>query len=242
MKTWIVAALFLAGGLGAPAQDVGWLVEQAPTVSMILVKTLEKAPAFSARVEVTVSGPADPVPSGATGTMQAQSGSLRWDVKLADVKSAQLSQNARAIVRQINGDRFVLLTRSDLHANYLVLPGADAYLEQALPELKSSGNKIPAVSEKIEGRACSRQAQRLVQANGSVIEVVVWRAKDLKNLPVQVQMTESGEKIQVTFRDIQIGAIAPDEFRISGGLSKYNSMEDLMQAVVLERMKKRIGL
>jgi hypothetical protein len=242
MNRWIILAAGLAWATQVHGQDISWLVEQAPTVSTVLVKALDKSPAFSARLEVNVSGPADPVPSAATGVLESQSGSLRWEVKLADIKSAQLSQNARAIVRQINGDQFLLLTRSDLHANYLVLPGAQAYLEQALPTLKSVGSKTPLGSEKIDGRPCTKELQKLAQQNGTAVEVVVWRAKELKNVPVQVQVTDLGETIRLTFHDLHFRPLAPDQFRVADGLAKYGSMEDLVQAVVLEKMKKRIGL
>ena len=242
MSRWIILAAVLAWATHVHGQDISWLVEQAPTVSMVLVKALERTPALSARIEVNVSGPADPIPSAATGALESQAGSLRWDVKLGDIKSAQLSPNAKAIVRQINGDQFLLLTRSDLHANYLVLPGAQAYLEQALPTLKSVGSKTPLGTENIDGRACSKEWQKLVQPNGAAVEVIVWRAKELKNVPVQVQVTDLGETIRLTLRDLHFRTLAADQFRVADGLAKYASMEDLVQAVVLEKMKKRMGL
>jgi len=73
-------------------------------------------------------------------------------------------------------------------------------------------------------------------------ELVLWRAKDLKNLPLQVQFTDSGEIIQVKFRDIRVRPIDPENFRLPSGLSKYNTIEDLVQSVVLDRVKKRFGL
>src|SRR5262249_29869246 len=132
----LVVLGFFGGIIAGQAQDVGWIVESSPLVSMILVKSLEKCSSFSAGVDVNISGKADPVPSSATGSLAFRGGSCRWDVKLGDIKSAQLTSNAKAVIRQINGDQFLLLTRPEEHANYLVLAQAQAYLEQPLPSLK----------------------------------------------------------------------------------------------------------
>jgi hypothetical protein len=242
MKRWLILAGLFALSLPAVGQDVSWLLDEAPVVSMVLVKALEKCPAFSAKVEIYVSGQADPSPSAATGTIESQGGNLRWEAKLGDIRSAQLSQNARAVVRQINGEQFLVLTRSDQKANYLVLTGAQAYLEQPLPPMRLSSANPQATTERIDSRMCSRERLRVVQLGGTTNEVVVWRAKDLKNLPVQIQFNDSGETVQVRFRDISVRTISTERFRIPAGLAKYSSVEDLVQSVVVDRVKRRMGL
>ena len=242
MKRWLILAGLFALSLPATGQDVSWLLDEAPVVSMVLVKTLENCPAFSAKVEIDVSGKADPLPSAATGTIESQGGNLRWEAKLGDIQSPQLSQNARAVIRQVNGNQFLVLTRSDQKANYLVLTGAQAYLEQPLPPMRLSGAHSKAATEQIEGRDCSKEKLRAVQSGGLTNDVVVWRAKDLKNLPVQIQFTDSGETVQVRFRDISVRAISTERFRVPAGLARYNSVEDLVQSVVVERVKRRMGL
>ena len=242
MKRWLILAGLFALSLQAVGQDVSWLLDEAPVVSMVLVKSLEKCPAFSAKVEIHVSGKADPSPSDAAGTIESQGGNLRWEAKLGDIRSAQLSPNARAAVRQVNGEQFVVLTRADQKANYLVLTGAQACLQQPLPPLRLSSANPHAATERIDGRICSKERLRAVQSGGTTNDVVVWRAKDLKNLPVQIQFTDSGETIQVRFRDISVRSISTERFRIPGGLAKYSSVEDLVQSVVVERVKKRMGL
>jgi hypothetical protein len=244
MKKWLTIVGLLALPLCTLTlgQDVSWLVDESPIVSMALVKALEKSPAFSAKADVCVSGKADPSPSAAKGTVEFQGGNLRWLVQLGDIRSAQLSQNARAVVRQINGDRFLLITRSDEKANYLILSGAHAYLEQPLASLRLSPSKAPVLTERIEGQVCSKETFRAVRSDGVTNEVLVWRAKDLKNLPVQIQLHDSGETVQVRFRDITLRSIPPGQFRVPAGLTKYSSLEDLVQSVLLDRVKKRMGL
>jgi hypothetical protein len=240
---WIVLAGLLAAPLPILGQDMGWLLEQAPVVSAILLKTLDKGPAFSAKAVISVSGTADPMPSTATGRVEFVSGNLRWTVRLRDVNSPQLSDSARAAVRQINGEQIQLITRSDQKANHWVLPGAKACLKQTLPTLRlSPTNKSPRTTDRIDGHACTRERLRAVHPDGTTHDVVVWRAKDQKDLPVQIQLTTSGETIQVNFRDMTVRAASGPPFPVPPGLSTYTSLEDLVQSVVLEKVKKRIGL
>jgi hypothetical protein len=223
-------------------QDIGWLLDQAPVVSVVLAQALQKCPSFSAKVEVNVSGNADPSPSAASGQIASDGGNLRWTIELKDVQSAQLSAHARTVVRQINGEQFVLLTRPDQQSNYLVLPGARSYLEQPLPAVRLSRSKAQVLTERMDGHPCSKERWRVTRADGSTNEVLFWRAKDLKNLLLQLQFSDSGELIQVRFRDIKLRPLGPEYFQLPGGLAKYNSMDDLVQSVVLERVKKRMGL
>jgi hypothetical protein len=225
----------------AAAQDVSWLVDEAPIVSAALVKVLEKCPPFSAEVSVNVTGKADPVPTTAAGSIDSQNGNLRWQVKLGDIRSAQLSSNAKAVVRQINGDRFLLLTRPDKHTNYLVLAGAHACLEQPLPSVKLSG-KTASGTDTLDGRACSKERLRLTQPDGATNQLVLWRAKDLKNVPVQVEFSDSGQVIRVRFSNVRFQSQPGNAFDVPPGLSKYGSMEDLVQSVLLDKMKRRMGL
>ena len=230
---------FASSGL---AQDTGWLVEQAPLVSMVVVKALDKCPSFTARVEVSVSGKADSVPSSASGTVECQNGNIRWEARLGDIKSTQLTESARVVVRQINGEQFLLLTRPDQRVNYLVLSGSQACLEQSLPTLKLSADKGPASAETVDGRVCLREKLTAVPSAGSPAQVLVWKSKELKGIPLQLQLTDAGETIQVRFKDIHFRTIPADRFRLPQGLTTYNSVEDLVQSVLISKVRRRMGL
>ncbi len=78
--------------------------------------------------------------------------------------------------------------------------------------------------------------------DGSTNEVLVWRTKELQNLPIQFQISSSGETLRLRLRDVRFQKIAPGRFELPAGLAKYGSVEDLVQSVLLDRVKKRIGL
>jgi hypothetical protein len=242
MKAWMVVCAVCTVAWSALAQDTEWMLEQSPLVSMVLSKALEKSPSFSARVEISLSGKTNAVASSAVGMIECQNGNIRWEAKLDDIKSPQLSDSARAVVRQINGNQLLLLTLPEQGANYLVLAGSQACLQQALPTLKLAAGKAPATTETVDGRVCLREKLKAVATDGPSGDVLIWRSKELKSVPVQLQLAESGETIKIRIKDIRFGAIVSARFRVPQGLTKYNSVEDLVQSVLISKMKRRMGL
>ena len=241
MKHWKILIALLAFTSGAHAQDIGWMLERVPVVSMVLAKSFERFPSFSARAEVKLSGKADPIPSGASGTIECGAGNLRWDVKLRDINSAQLSESARALLKRANGENLMLLTRPRLAANQLVLSGARAYVEEALPKVKLAVSRAVS-NESIDGHPCVRERVTVLEEDGRTLEVMLWKATDLKRLPIQLRFTDAGEVIQVRLNNVRFREISARRFQVPVGLTKHENMEDLMQWVVVDKMRRRMGL
>ena len=242
MKHWLILLSFLVSVLEAAGQDVAWLVDQAPMVSGLTAQILEKSPSFVANVNVSVSGKINAVPSAASGRLRSDKGHLRWEAKLGDIKSEQLTPSAKAIVKQLNGDRIVVVTRSDEKLNCLVLSGAGAYLSQPFSRLPLSPIRSQPGTELLDGQRCVREKRTARLADGHSIEVTLWRAKDLKNVPIQIQAVDSGETFTVRLTDVRFQGSRPEDLKVPPGLAKYDTMEDLMQSVLIAKMKRRLGL
>jgi hypothetical protein len=241
MRNSLILVLLLATASILKAQDIAWMLERAPVVSMVLARLLEKAPSFSARGEIKVFSKAEPIPSAASGVVESKSGDLRWEIKLADITSAQFSDSAKTLLKQVNGDRLLLLTQRRAAMNELVFSRAGACIEQALPAVKLLAPRAQA-SEVIGGHSCARERVAVRDGDGRSYELVVWRAKDLQKLPVQIQFAEAGETIRIRFEDIRFRPIPAQRFQLPAGLSKHETIEDLMQWVLTEKLKKRMGL
>jgi hypothetical protein len=220
-------------------QDMGTLVDDAPVLAKTLTKALEKCPTFSADVNIRVSSTADLDVSSASGPLEYRNGCLRWEVRLTDVQSTQLSSSARTAVRQINGDQFVHLTRSDDANSYLVLSGAHACLQQPLPALRWLP-KGSAVSDTVDGRPCLKSQFNAVLLDGTTNQVRFWKSKE--QLPIALQIVQGSERFQIQFKNVHFHSIAPERFNLPGQLTKYNSVEDLVQSVLVDKVKKRLGL
>lgn len=240
MTKWMALSALLCLSWPSKGQDISWMLEKAPLISAILARTIEKAPAFSAAVEVHVSSRIDPASTTAAALLQSQRGQMRWDLKLSDIKSAQLTPNTRAAVRQLNGERMLLLTRLDTNSNYLLLPGAKAYLQEELPGVRLS-KAVRAGAEEVGPYHCVRE--RLTSRHeGTTNHVTVWRADSLKGFPVQVQIVDGSEIFRIQFRDVKFRSIPREAFGVPAGLTRYTSFEDLTQSVLLEKLKRRMGL
>jgi hypothetical protein len=218
------------------------LFEQAPAISMVLVRVLAKAPPFIARAEVHLASTADPEPSAASGTLIYSDGKMLWQAKVGEIKSPQFTESAAALFKRVNGDRVSLLTRPDRHTNYLILSGAKACVTAVLPAVQFVGKKVPLKKEVLDGHACIGEKLTAACADGSWTELLVWRARDLKNLPLRVQMRGSGGVLTLRFSAVQLRPVAVERFQVPGAYAQYGSIEDLVQSVLVDRMKRRMGL
>jgi hypothetical protein len=238
----LALVLVCGSACSVSAQDLTWLMDQAPSISAVLLRTFEKAQPFSARVDVRVSGKDDLMPSVASGRLEFENGKMRWEARLSDVHASQLTPNARAAVLQLNGDRFVLLTRTDEKTNYLVLPGARACLDGALPGLKSSSRRKEIGEETISGHVCAKAARQLVTADGSANEVITWHPKDSKGPPLQIQISHDGEVFLFRLGEVKLGKVPVEQFEVPASLTHYSSIEDLVQSILIDKVKRRMGL
>jgi hypothetical protein len=239
---WLLIAVLVSQVPQVLGQDLTGLIEQAPTVSMLLAKVLGTAPSFVAKVDLQVLAKADNSRSAASGVLEFEAGNLRWAARLEDVVSAQLTENARAVVKRISGNKLLLLTRSDQQVNYLVLSEARACLAQALPAVKQSSSKVQPGTETLDGHSCTKQALVFAADASSAYEVVVWRAQDLRNIPVKIQITTPGEVYLVRLKDVHFQKVAVERFQVPAGLAQYSSVEDLVQSVLLDKVKRSMGL
>ena len=126
--------------------------------------------------------------------------------------------------------------------NYLVLSGANACLEEGLPILSFSTNGAPTSKESVEGHLCAKEKLVATGGNGPPMEVLIWRAQDLGNFPVKIQIAESNQTFCIRLRESDFKTIPTLRFHVPAGFARYSSFEDLMQSVLLEKMKKRMGL
>lgn len=234
--------LLLLGSPHGLAQDASTFIDMAPTVAAVLIQTLEKSPPFAAIMEVRFTDGATPTTSTGSGRLAYRAGGIRWDVTLGDINSPQLSPNAKAAIRSINGEKFLFLCDPRKHVGNVILPGAHAYLEQKLPELKGRISKGAPSAETLWGRPALKQKIILRATDGTTNTAVVWRLKGLKDLPAQLQFTNFGQTVRIQLKQPELKSPPNDEFKIPAGLTKYNSVEDLIQSVVLTRMKKRLGV
>lgn len=242
MRYWPALLSLLLTSCAALAHDMGWLLEQAPRVSAILGKSMERYPSFTAKVEVVVSSSGETNSTAASGGLRFVKDHLRWEVNLTNIRSPHLTSNTRAAVKQLNGERMAVLTRLDQKSNYLLLLGARAYIEEPLPEIRLVTGRDRSPVEAVDGRECVRVRQTVRFPDGTTNELILWRPKEAKHPPVQFHVCIGPDRFEIKLRDVRFRALSANDFVVPQGLSRYTTLEDLVQSVVLDRLKRRMGL
>ncbi|MEJ0089676.1 MAG: hypothetical protein WDM80_08035 [Limisphaerales bacterium] len=95
--------------------------------------------------------------------------------------------------------------------------------------------------ETVDGHPCVENKVVVTDANGKTSEFTVWNATDLKNFPVKVVHAEQEAEITMLFQDVSIKKPAASAFVPPADYSRYDSMQSLMQAVIMKKMAGGMG-
>jgi hypothetical protein len=246
MKKWFagIVGIYLWSGvcLNTVGQDLSSLIEEGPTVAAILSRVFGTCAPFSATVQLDVSKKGDPASSTASGSLECKEGKISWQTTLKNIRSAQLSEHAKSVVRQLNGDQIQLVTRPDQSAHYIVMPGAQACLEQELPVIKLSRSRASKERVIIDGHSCGKEQSAVILPDGGTNTLTVWRAKDLRDAPLQIELKETEQVFRLRLTDVRFRPVGAERFQVPASYAKYSSFEDLAQSVLLDKVKRSIGL
>lgn len=92
-----------------------------------------------------------------------------------------------------------------------------------------------AATESVAGHPC-QQVQVTVAANdGSVSGFRVWRATDLKGLPVRIAGVSDGTSLTLTLSKVKLEAVPNDLFQPPAGFTKYPSAEAMVNEMAMRQ-------
>jgi hypothetical protein len=86
-----------------------------------------------------------------------------------------------------------------------------------------------AAPEKIDGHLCQRSDATVTASDGSVTTFRLWRAADLKDLPLRVTCTSIGTPLTLTFSKARLESLPNDLFQPPSGFTKHSSAEAMIQ-------------
>jgi hypothetical protein len=229
----IVAAWLLAPVL-ASAQMPG---ANGSTMNTAMLKMFGTHTAFSCKAEFHV---VDSTPKGANifpFGFSVDDGKMRMDIDLAEMKSPDIPPAMVPQLKQLGMDQSVIIQRPDKKIVISIYPRAKAYCEKAMSkdEIAASEKtytigKEKAGKEDFEGHACEKDKVTLTDGKGVKHYAIVWYATDLKDFPVQIQMTEQDQTVVMKFRDVKLSRPDHSRFEAPSGLTKYKSEDALMEA------------
>ena len=90
--------------------------------------------------------------------------------------------------------------------------------------------------ETVDGHPCVKNKTVVTDKEGNQHESLVWNATDLKKFPVKIEQSQNGMKITMAFRDISFSKPTANLFDPPNDATKFDSMQSMMQQVMMKRM------
>jgi len=90
--------------------------------------------------------------------------------------------------------------------------------------------------EKVAGHPCQAAEVTVTASDGVSTVFQVWRATDLKGLPLRVHCPSNGAPVTLTLSKVRIEAVPNDLFLPPNGFTKYDSPEAMMTEMALRRV------
>jgi hypothetical protein len=220
-------------GMGGP---------QGPQFTGALAKIFSDNPAFSAGIEIQANL------GSQTLTMPARlyfnKGESRMEMDLTAVKGGHMPPQALVQFKAMGIDKMVAINVPEKKMSYVVYPGLQAYclVPMQSPEASTAESDFKVATtelgkETVNGHDCVKTKVVVTDKDGVTQEFTVWKATDLKNFPVKIEMNQHGIASTVNFSDIKMGASDASLFVPPSDFKQYDSMPAMMQ----EAMQKHMG-
>lgn len=233
MATALVAAVLPSNAqLGGPS---------VPQFGDGMEKLFGSNQTFSAETQIQASNGNNPMTM--SGKMYFDKGNSRFEMDLSQMQGASFPPQAMAQMKTMGLDKMVSITQSNKKILYLVYPDAQVYTEmtpatpdtsatnaEAAPQITAEGN------ETVAGHPCVKNKVVVTDKQGVQHEFTVWDATDLKNFPIQIAMNAEDNAVTFTFQNVSFTTPDPSLFLPPTGFTKYDSMQDMMQAVMMKNL------
>jgi hypothetical protein len=206
-----------------------------------LLKLFGSNNAFTAKAEFHVTDKAGVETDTVPMTFLFLEGRLRMDIDMNQVKSASMPASFVPTLRQFGMDQSTVISRPDRKLVLSIYPRAKSYAEIPMPKEELAAieknfkvDKTSLGKETANGHPCEKFKVILTGDRGEKTETTVWTASDLKDFPVQVQLTEADTTVVIKFKEVKLAKPDAKEFEAPAGLTKYESAEALRDAMVLK--------
>jgi len=160
---------------------------------------------------------------------------LDLDVKLARVNASQpMMVNTFNTFKQFGMDRITSVLRPDKKVTFIIYPTAKSYANIPLsPEDAQVASqrieKKPIGRETVDGHVCVKNLSTVKNPKGAVlIQATTWNAADLKDFPLQIQVSENGRTTIMHFQNVNLNRPDPRLFDVPAGYRQIRDPQELM--------------
>jgi hypothetical protein len=215
------------GGMGGPKTDL---------FGGGLKQLLGDNKAFSAKLEMESKGPSGELIK-VPGKIAYSDGKSRVEM---DMTKANMPEEMLTMIKTMNMDNMVIISRPDRKVTYMIYPGLKAYAEMPLSDDEStnaaSKYKLETKElgkESVEGQACVKNKVVITDDTAKKTEITVWQATDLKKFPVKMESIEGGQPTTTVFKEVKLSKPDDAQFDAPKDYKKYDSF----MALMMEQMK-----
>jgi hypothetical protein len=172
--------------------------------------------------------------------MSMLDGKVRVEMDMSQMKG--LGPRA-AQMKQMGMDKMVNIMRPDKKVAYIIYPNLQAYAENVLTDEQAANmldttSKLEKTSmgkETIDGHACEKNKVTVTPEKGEKQDVMVWNATDMKNFPIQMEMSANGNDIVMKYTNVKLDKPDAKLFEPPAGFTKYDSVQTLGQTEAMKR-------
>ena len=226
----LVSAYAQLGGMGGPNSQM----------SGVLTRLIGKDATFSASMEMETTATGGATPMTVPGKLTYDHSKVRFEIDISAMKGGNIPEGVVSQMKAMSMDKIVVVSRPDKKTMYMIYPGLKSYLENPLPDNLTTDLKVETTElgkETVVGHACAKQKAVVTDAQGKQHEATVWRASDLKGIPVKITQVEGNTTTTMTFKDINQAKPVASLFEVPADGTKYESPMALMQGA----MQKQLG-
>ena len=93
--------------------------------------------------------------------------------------------------------------------------------------------------ERVAGYSCVKSEVKVVSSDGAETALLVWRARDLKGMPVRIIRTVTGAPLTVTLSKIRFELPPTDLFMPPADFTRYSGAETMMNELVARQQNQK---
>jgi len=212
-----------------------------PKFDSAMIKLFGANSAFSARMEMhaVVNGQDTIMP----GKFALLDGNSRLDMDLEEMTGGSLPPQFMTQMKAMGMDKITAITRPDKQLAYVVYPALKAYAASAINDPSATNSAVnfklettDLGKEDMDGHPCVKEQATVTDDKGFEHHSILWKATDLNQFPIKIELTEGGQTITMLYEDIKLSKPDASLFEPPSGYTRYTSMPELIQTEVSKRM------
>jgi len=189
---------------------------------------LTNADGFRARAVLESAAPSQPTQT-TVGELMVRGSKLLFAPEPVKVAKKQPRPEDSAFVWDVNENRGYVL--NDPLQAYAPISSSRQFTNVTIgPALNNAS------SEKVAGHRCQATEVTVTASDGVATVFQVWRAADLKGLPLRIHCPSGGVPLTLTLSKVRLEAVPNDLFLPPNGFTKYDSPEGMMTEMALRRV------